>query len=324
MGDISYRNAINEALREEMARDERVFVLGEDISRYGGTHRVTGGLIDIFGEDRVRDTPISENTMVGTALGAALTGMRPIVEISYIDFTLLAFDQIVNQVAKFKYMTGGQANLPLVIRTQGGMGAGNAAQHSQSLESLFVHIPGLIVVMPSTPYDAKGLLKTAIRTDSPVVFIEHKRLYTTKGFIPEREYLLPFGQADIKREGRDVTVVATSAMVRVVLDVADELSKKDIHVEIIDPRTLVPLDVETIINSVKKTNRLLIVHESCVRGGVGSEIAAEVQKRAFDYLDAPVQRLGLPNVPIPYAESLEKLVLPDKTRIVETIIDIIK
>lgn len=319
MRDVSYRNAINEALQEEMARDESVFVMGEDISRYGGTHRVTGGLIDIFGEERVRDTPISENTIVGAAVGSALTGMRPVVEISYIDFTLLAFDQIANQAAKLKYMTGGQARLPLVIRTQGGIGSGNAAQHSQSLESLFTHIPGLIVVMPSTSYDVKGLLKTAIRNDNPVVFIEHKRLYATKGSLPEEEYLLPFGRAEVKLEGSDVTVVATSALVRVALNAAKQLSKEGIYVEIIDPRTLVPLDIGTIINSVEKTNKLIIAHESCVRGGIGSEIAAEVQERAFDYLDVPIQRLGVPNVPIPYAESLEKLIFPDEKKIIETI-----
>lgn len=316
MREISYRDAINEALQEEMKRDERVILLGEDISHYGGPRRVTWGLVESFGEDRVRDTPISENTIIGTGLGAAITGMRPLVEISYIDFALLAMDQIGNQVAKLSYMTGGQTKVPLVIRTQGGAGGGTGAQHSQSLEMLFVHIPGLKVVIPATPYDAKGLIKMAIRDDSPVVFIEHKLLYSTKGMVPEEEYLIPFGEAAIRRSGSDITMVTYSAMLSEVMAAADVLHQEEIEAEVLDLRTLVPLDIQSIRGSVKKTGRLLIIHEASLVGGMGAEIAAQVQEQAFDYLDAPVIRLGAVPIPIPYSESLEPLVFPNKGKIV--------
>jgi pyruvate/2-oxoglutarate/acetoin dehydrogenase E1 component len=248
-----------------------------------------------------------------------MTGIRTVAEIMYIDFTTCAMDQIVNQVAKMRYMSGGKAKIPLVIRTQGGGGRGNAAQHSQSLEALFLHIPGIKIVMPSTPYDARGLLKTAIRDDNPVMFIEHKLLYATKGSVPHGEYLIPFGQADIKRKGKDVTILAISYMVTKALMAADRLAEENIEVEVIDPRTLVPLDVETIFQSVHKTNRVVIVHEGCRRGGIGAEIASQIQEEAFDYLDAPVERVGALNVPIPYSESLEKAVIPDEEDIITAV-----
>jgi len=316
MREISYRDAINETLREEMERDERVILLGEDISLYGGPRRVTWGLVESFGGDRVRDTPISENTIIGTGLGAAITGMRPVVEISYIDFALLAMDQIGNQVAKLSYMTGGQTKVPLVIRTQGGSGGGTAAQHSQSLEMLFVHIPGLKVVIPATPYDAKGLLKTAIRDDGPVIFIEHKLLYVIKGMVSVKEYLIPFGELAIARRGSDITIVTYSAMLLKVMEAAEMLHQEGIEVEVLDLRTLIPLDIDGVLASVKKTGRLLIVHEASLVGGMGAEIAAQVQEQAFDYLDAPITRLGAVSVPIPYSESLERLVFPNKEKVV--------
>jgi pyruvate/2-oxoglutarate/acetoin dehydrogenase E1 component len=248
-----------------------------------------------------------------------MTGIRTIAEIMYIDFTPCAMDQIVNQVAKMRYMSGGKVKIPLVIRTQGGGGRGNAAQHSQSLEALFLHIPGLKIAMPSTPYDARGLLKTAVRDDNPVMFIEHKLLYATKGHVPDEEYLIPFGQADIKREGRDVTVVAVSYMVTKALKAADRLAAEGIEVEVIDPRTLVPLDLETLLQSVRKTNRAVIVHEGCRRNGIGAEVASCIQEEAFDYLDAPIQRVGALNVPIPYSEPLENAVIPNEEDIIKAV-----
>src|SRR3990172_1211463 len=261
MRKITYREAVREALREEMTRDARVFLLGEDIAEFGGSYKVTEGLLGEFGRERVRNTPLSEAAIIGSALGAALMGMRPIAEIMYIDFTAIAMDQIVNQVAKVKYMFGGKAKVPLVIRTQGGTGRSSAAQHAQSLEAWFVHIPGLKVVMPSTPYDAKGLLKSAIRDDNPVIFIEHKLLYTMKGEVPEEEYLIPLGKAEVKREGRDVTIVAYSRMVHVALAAAEKLATDGIEAEVVDLRTLAPMDEAAILGSVKKTNRLVIVQE---------------------------------------------------------------
>jgi len=303
-------------LKEEMQRDPSLMLIGEDIGRYGGIFGVTKGLLEEFGPHRVRSTPISESAIIGSALGAAMTGIRTVAEIMYIDFTTCAMDQIVNQVAKMRYMSGGKAKIPLVIRTQGGGGRGNAAQHSQSLEALFLHIPGLKIVMPSTPYDARGLLKTAMRDDNPVMFIEHKLLYATKGSIPDGEYLIPFGQADIKRRGKDVTIVATSYMVTKVLKAAELLAKEGIEVEVIDLRTLVPLDLETTLQSIRKTNRAVIVHEGCRRGGIGAEMASTITEEAFDYLDAPIERVGSLDVPIPYSEPLENAVIPGEKEIV--------
>lgn len=320
MREILYREALNEALREEMERDECVFVLGEDVAEpYGGVYRVTLGLSDIFGTDRVRNTPLSEVAIMGATLGSALTGMRPVGELMYIDFTAVCMDQIVNQIAKLRYMTGGQAVLPLVIRTQGGAGRSSAAQHAQSLEAWFMHTPGLKVVMPSTPEDAKGLLKTSIRDDNPVLFIEHKLLYNEKGQVPEEEYTIPFGVADVKRPGSDVTVIATSRMVLRSLKAAEQLEEEGISVEVVDPRTLVPLDEETMLESVRKTNRVVIVHEACRRGGVGAEIAAMIQEKAFDYLDAPIERVGAEDVPVPFAPILEDFVIPDEARIMDAV-----
>ena len=292
MREILYREALNEALHEEMARDPAVFVLGEDVGRYGGVLQVTRGLFDEFGAKRVRDTPISEAGFIGIAVGAAMTGLRPVVEIMYIDFSALAMDQIVNQAAKVRYMFGGKASVPLVMRTQGGGGRGNAAQHSQSLEAWFVHVPGLIVVQPSTPYDAKGLLKSAIRDDNPVIFIEHKLLYNTNGPVPREEYLIPLGVADIKRPGKDVTIVATSRMVLFALEAAEKLAADGIDAEVIDPRTLKPLDLPTIVQSVEKTGRLVVVNEGPLTGGFTAEVAARVQREAFDWLDAPIMQVA--------------------------------
>jgi pyruvate/2-oxoglutarate/acetoin dehydrogenase E1 component len=314
---ITYREALKEALREEMRRDERVFMLGEDIGIYGGALGVSAGLIEEFGPERIRNTPISEAAIAGAAVGAAAMGMRPIAEIMYIDFVTLSMDMLVNQAAKIRYMFGGKAKIPMVLRTQGGAGRCNAGQHSQSLEAWFVHIPGLYVIQPSTPYDAKGLLKSAIRDDNPVIFIEHKMIYATKGEVPEGEYLVPIGVADVKREGKDVTIVATSLMVLTALEAATELAKEGIEAEVVDPRTLNPLDIDTILNSVKKTNHLVILHEANERCGVGAEIAAQVADKGFDYLDAPIKRVCAPNSVIPYNQHLEKLFIPSKERVVE-------
>jgi pyruvate/2-oxoglutarate/acetoin dehydrogenase E1 component len=313
--EITFVESLRMTLKEEMERDPSLMLIGEDIGRYGGIFGVTKGLLEEFGPHRVRSTPISESAIIGSALGAAMTGIRTVAEIMYVDFTTCAMDQIVNQVAKMRYMSGGKAKIPLVIRTQEGGGRGNAAQHSQSLEALFLHIPGLKIVMPSTPYDARGLLKTAIRDDNPVMFIEHKLLYATKGFIPDGEFLIPFGQADVKRMGKDVTVIAISYMVTKALRAAERLAEEGVDVEVIDLRTLVPLDLETLLQSVRKTNRVVIVHEGCRRGGIGAEIACNIMEEAFDFLDAPIQRVGALNVPIPYSEPLENAVIPGEEEI---------
>lgn len=315
MPDVTFVESLRMTLKEEMERDPSLMLIGEDIGRYGGIFGVTKGLLEEFGPHRVRSTPISESAIIGSALGAAMTGIRTVAEIMYVDFTTCAMDQIVNQVAKMRYMSGGKAKIPLVIRTQEGGGRGNAAQHSQSLEALFLHIPGLKIVMPSTPYDARGLLKTAIRDDNPVMFIEHKLLYATKGFIPDGEFLIPFGQADVKRKGKDVTVIAISYMVMKALRAAERLAEEGVDVEVIDLRTLVPLDIETLLQSVRKTNRVVIVHEGCRRGGIGAEIASNIMEEAFDFLDAPIQRVGALNVPIPYSEPLENAVIPSEEEI---------
>ncbi|MDK2901743.1 MAG: acetoin:2,6-dichlorophenolindophenol oxidoreductase subunit beta [Thermosediminibacterales bacterium] len=320
MRKVKYATALKEALREEMQRDERVFLLGEDIGRYGGVFKVTEGLIDEFGHERVMDTPISEAAIIGAAIGSAITGMLPVAEIMFIDFATVAMDQIVNQAAKMRYMFGGQTGVPIVIRTNIGSGRGTAAQHSQSLHAWFMHIPGLKIAIPSTPYDAKGLLKSAIRDEDPVMFIEHKYLYPIEGEIPEGEYLVPFGKADIKKTGKDVTIVATSLMVQKSLAAAEQLEKEGISVEVVDPRTLVPLDKETIFESVKKTGKALIVDEGCKTCGIGAEIAALIQEEVFEYLDYPVKRLGSLDVPVPFCVKLEKLVPPSE----QNIIDIVK
>jgi pyruvate dehydrogenase E1 component beta subunit len=323
MREIEYREAIREAVIEEMDKDKSVFLIGEDIGVYGGAFRAYKGLLEKYGPERVVNTPISEIGIVGAGVGAALTGQRPITELMFIDFTTLAMDQIVNQAAKIKYMTGDSLNVPMVIRTQGGAGRGVAAQHSQSLEAWFYHVPGLKVVMPATAYDVKGLLKTAIRDDGPVVFLEHKMIYLIKGEVPEEEYTIPFGEADIKREGDDITVVAYSNMLFKSLEAARELEKDGISCEVVDPRTLVPLDIETIVESVKKTGRLVVVTEACKRGSVASDISAKVIEKAFDWLDAPVKIVAGLNTPIPYNSTLEQASIPHTKDIVAAVKDII-
>jgi pyruvate dehydrogenase E1 component beta subunit len=305
--------------RVDATDDERV--LGEDIAAgRGGIFGVTRGLLDRFGAERVRNTPLSEEIIVGTAVGAAVTGTRPVAELMYLDFVGLAMDQIVNQAAKLRYMFGGKARVPLVLRAQEGAGRGNAAQHSQSLEAWFVHIPGLKVVVPATPADAKGLLKSAIRDDNPTIFLEHKVLYASKGDVPEEDYVVPFGQAAIRRGGDDVTFVGIHTMVQRGLEAAEILAREDeIGLEVIDPRTLVPLDVDTIVESVKRTGRLVIAHEAYERGGIAGEIAMQVSERAFDYLDAPVVRVAGANVPIPYNLALERAAVPQTEQIVAAV-----
>ncbi len=323
MREIYYRQALSEALSEEMERDERVFLMGEDIGVYGGAYGVTRGLYEKFGEERVRDTAISEAAIAGAAAGAAMTGMRPVAEIMYIDFSTIATDQIINIAAKNRYMFGGKTTVPLVIRTEGGTGRGIAAHHSQSLEAWYVHIPGLYVVMPSTPYDAKGLLKSSIRNDNPVIFIEHKMLYGTKGLVPEEEYTVPLGVADVKREGGDITIIAYSKMVQVALSAADELTREGIECEVIDLRTLKPLDIETILESVKKTGKAIIVSEACKTGGVTGEVASQIMEMGFDYLDAPVIRVAGADVPIPMSPALEEVAIPQVSDIVEAVKEVI-
>lgn len=316
MPEITFVEALRTTLQEEMQRDPSLMLIGEDIGRYGGIFGVTKGLLDTFGPRRVRNTPISESTIVGSALGAAMTGVRTVAELMYVDFTTCAMDQLVNQVAKMHYMSGGKLRIPLVIRTHGGGGRGNAAQHSQNLEAWFLHVPGLKVVMPSTPADAKGLLATAIREDNPVLFIEHKLLYATKGMVPEGEHLIPLGQADIKRKGKDVTIVTISHMVLKALQAAERLAAEGIEAEVIDLRTLTPLDLACVLDSVRKTNRVVIAHEACRRGGFGGELAAQIQEEAFDYLDAPIQRVGSLDVPIPYSKPMEEYVIPGEEAII--------
>lgn len=320
MREITYVQAVAEALREEMVRDENVFLLGEDIGVYGGCFGVTKGFIKEFGEDRVMDTPISEAGFTGIAVGAAIMGMRPVVEIMFSDFITLATDNLVNQAAKIRFMLGGQVKVPMVLRTPVGSGTGAAAQHSQSLETWMTHIPGLKVVMPSTPYDAKGLLKVSIRDDNPVIFFEHKLLYKIKGEVPEGEYTIPIGKADIKRTGKDVTIITYSLMTHRALEAAEKLSRDGIDVEVVDLRSLYPLDKETIVNSVIKTGKVVIAHEAVKRYGVGAEIAALISdSEAFFHLDAPIKRLAGLETPIPYSPTLERDVVPQVEDIVKTV-----
>ncbi|MHB0978831.1 MAG: alpha-ketoacid dehydrogenase subunit beta [Thermoleophilia bacterium] len=315
---LTYVQALNEALREEMERDPTVFVMGEDIAVWGGggVFGVTKGLLEIFGPERVRDTPISEAGFTGVGLGAALTGMRPVVEYMYADFMMVAMDQIANQAAKIRYQFGGKARVPLVLRTQEGAGRGNGPQHSQSLEAWFCHIPGLKVAVPSTPADAKGLLKTAIRDDNPVVFLEHKLLYGKKGEVPAGEHLVPFGKANVLREGRHVTVVGIHVLNDMALEAAEILASEGIELEVIDPRTLVPYDRETVAASVRKTGRLIVAHQAPERAGMAAELIQCAVEDAFDYLDAPPVRICGANMPVPYAKSLEDAAMPQVDDIV--------
>ncbi|GAB4196146.1 MAG: alpha-ketoacid dehydrogenase subunit beta [Roseiflexaceae bacterium] len=317
MREITYVEAVREALRQAMSADERVFVIGEDIGVYGGAFGATAGLVQEFGEGRVIDTPISEAGIAGACVGAALTGMRPVGEIQFMDFVTLSMEQLVLQAAKIRFMFGGKASVPMVLRMPGGSGTGAAAQHSESLENWFVHVPGLKVVMPSNPYDAKGLLLAAIQDDNPVIVIEHKLLYKTKGHVPEEMYTVPLGQSLVVREGRDLTIVATSVMVARAQEAAAQLAQEGIEVAIIDPRTLNPLDSHPIIESVKQTGRALVIHEAVKTGGFGGEIvAAIVESEAFAYLEAPVRRLAGLDVPIPYNRTLERHAVPQVESIV--------
>jgi len=323
--EIRYLEALREAMIQEMERDETVFLIGEDIGAYGGAFQVTHGMLDKFGPERILDSPITEMGITGAAVGSALLGMRPIAEIMFMDFVTLASEQLVNQAAKLRFMFGGNATVPMVLRTPAGSGVGGSAQHSQSLENWFVHIPGLKVVMPSNPYDAKGLLIAAIRDNNPVVFVEHKLLYKMKGHVPEEPYTIPLGSAEVKREGRDLTIVATSIMVNRALEAAEQLAGEGIEVEVIDPRTLKPLDTDTIIQSVIKTGRLLIVHEAARTGGFGGELSAVIaESEAFGYLDAPIVRLAGRDIPIPYNRNLERHTVPQVENIVEKARDLVK
>ena len=317
MPEITYAQALKDAMSEEMRRDERVFLLGEDVGPYGGAFGVTRGMIEEFGPERVRDTPISEAAITGAAVGAAMTGMRPIVEIMFSDFITIAMDQLVNQAAKARYQFGGQASVPMVLRAPEGSGTGAAAQHSQSVEAWILNVPGLKVVAPSTPADAKGLLKSSIRDDNPVVFLEQKLLYRTKGEVPDGEHLVPLGVAEVKRPGNDITVITYGRMVARCLEAAGTLAREGVDAEVIDLRSLRPLDTATLVASARRTGRVLIVHEACQFGGFGGEIAAAIaDSEAFYYLDAPIRRLGGRDVPIPYNKTLEAAVVPTTESIV--------
>ena len=321
MRTITYRDALREAIREEMLRDERVFILGEDIAGYGGTYAVSKGLFEEFGEKRVRDTPLAEEVITGAAIGAALGGLRPILELMTINFSLLASDLLVNSAAKFRYMFGGQPHIPMVVRMPGGGGAQRGAQHSQMLESWYAHIPGLKVVMPATPYDAKGMLKSAVRDPNPVLFIEHELLYNVKGEVPDEgvDYTVPLDQGEIKREGQHVTIITFSRMLHVTLQAAEELAKEGIQAEVIDLRAIRPIDIDLILDSVRKTNRVVIAEEGWKYYGTGQGLAALIYEFAFDYMDAPVQHVNGADVPMPYSKVLERAALPNKNDIVKAV-----
>ena len=315
---IRYREALNQALREEMRRDPDVFVLGEEVAEYGGAYKVTEGLLEEFGPERVIDTPISEEAIVGAGVGAAMVGLRPVVELMTINFSLLALDQIVNHAAKIRYMSGGQLAIAAVIRAPQGAGLQLGAQHSQNLEAWYAHVPGLKVVIPGTPADAKGLLKSAIRDNNPVIFLEHEILYGTKGEVPEEEYTIPIGVAEIERNGKDVTLISYSRMRTLCVKAADQLAQEGIEAEVIDLRTLRPLDVETIVNSVKKTHRAIVVEEDWRFAGMGAQVVDKLALDAFDYLDAPIHRIAAADVPMPYSKQLEQIALPSVDEIVST------
>ncbi|WP_416197296.1 MAG: Pyruvate dehydrogenase E1 component beta subunit [Sporanaerobacter sp.] len=324
MKEMTYKEAVKLAMVEEMRRDENVFLMGEDVGLYGGAFGVSVGMLEEFGEERVRDTPISEAVIAGAAAGAAVTGMRPIAEIMFMDFSTIAMDALVNQAAKMRYMFGGKAKVPMVLRCPGGSGTGAAAQHSQSLEAWFCHVPGLKVVVPGTAKDAKGLLKAAIRDDNPVVFVEQKTLYKVKGEVPvDEDFVIPLGKGEIKKEGKDVTIISYGRMLPRALKVAEEMESEGISVEVLDPRTLVPLDKELIIESVKKTGRVVLVNEACKTGGYLGEIASViVESEAFDYLDAPIVRLAGLDVPVPYNPELEKAIVPSEEQIREAVLKV--
>ncbi|HZK53084.1 MAG TPA: alpha-ketoacid dehydrogenase subunit beta [Desulfosporosinus sp.] len=319
MAEKTYSQAINEALEEEMLKDEKVYILGEDVGAFGGCFGVTTGLFDKFGGERVIDSSLSETAIVGSCVGAAVAGLRPVPEIMFADFLGVCLDELFNQGAKIRYMFGGKAKVPMTLRLACGGGFSGAAQHSQSMEAWVCHVPGLKVIMPSTAADAKGLLKAAIRDDNPVVFLEHKGLYGVMGEVPEGEYTLPIGKADIKREGKDVTIFAYSSMVQIALAAAETLAQQGIEAEVVDPRTLVPFDKETLYKSIEKTGKLLIVHEAVKQGGFGGEVAAMVAEEAFDFLDAPIKRIGAPFAPIPFSAKLEGAYIPDEAKVVAAV-----
>ena len=325
MRTITYRDALREAIREEMLRDERVFILGEDIAGYGGTYAVSKGLFEEFGEKRVRDTPLAEEVITGAAIGAALAGLRPILELMTINFSLLASDLLVNSAAKFRYMFGGQPQIPLVVRMPGGGGAQRGAQHSQMLESWYAHIPGLKVVMPATPYDAKGMLKSAVRDSDPVLFIEHELLYNVKGEVPDEgvDFTVPLNQGEVKRQGQHVTIITFSRMLHVTLQAAEELAKEGIQAEVIDLRCIRPIDIDLILDSVKKTNRVVIAEEGWKYYGTGQGLAALIYEFAFDYMDAPIQHVNGADVPMPYSKVLERAALPNKSSVVNAVKSIV-
>ncbi len=321
MRTITYRDALREAIREEMQRDERVFIMGEDIAGYGGTYAVTKGLFEEFGEKRVRDTPLAEEAITGVAIGAALGGLRPILELMTVNFSLLAADMLVNNAAKFRYMFGGQPEVPFVVRMPGGGGAQRAAQHSQMFESWYAHIPGLKVVMPATPYDVKGMFKSAVRDPDPVLFIEHELLYNVKGEVPDEgvEYTVPLNRGEVKREGRHVSIISFSRMLHICMQAADDLAKEGIDAEVVDLRSIRPIDIDLITDSVKKTNRLVIAEEGWKYYGTGQGLAALIYEHAFDYMDAPIQHVTGADVPMPYSKVLERAARPKKSDIIDAV-----
>jgi pyruvate dehydrogenase E1 component beta subunit len=324
MRQLTFSEAIREAMAEEMGRDPAVFLMGEDVGKFGGVFGVSAGLLEEFGPERVRDTPISEQAIVGAGLGAALVGMRPIVEIMFADFVTVAMDLVVNQAAKARYMSGGKAQVPLIMRMVNGAPGSAAAQHSQSPEAWFMNVPGLKIAIPATPYDAKGMLKAAIRGQDPVRFFEHKMLYATKGEVPETDYIVPLGQAAVRREGTSATIIAIGGVLPTVMTAAERLAEQGISVEVIDPRSLVPLDAAALVASVRKTHRAVIVHEAHRRAGPGAEIAAVLAEEAIGYLDAPVVRVATKNVPFPYNPALEQFILPEVDDIIEAVSGVVR
>lgn len=317
----TYLQAIGDALKEEMRRDEKILIFGEDVAEFGNIFGVTRGMLEEFGPRRVRNTSISETAIIGTALGAAVTGLRPVAELMYADFTMVAFSELFHCVPKWRFMNGGEYKMPLVVRCAMGSSFGAGSEHSNCVESLFMHSPGMTIICPTTPYDAKGLLKSAIRSDNPILFCEHKQLYQTKGEVPEEDYTIPIGVADVKKEGRDVTVIAVGLMVRRALEAAGMLEKEGISVEVIDPRTLVPFDKETTFNSIRKTHHVVIAEESNKSAGIGAELAAMIQEELYDELDGPISRVAALDVPMPYNISLEKYVIPDAAKIAQAVRD---
>ena len=317
----TYLQAIGDALKEEMRRDEKILIFGEDVAEFGNIFGVTRGMLEEFGPRRVRNTSISETAIIGTALGAAVTGLRPVAELMYADFTMVAFSELFHCVPKWRFMNGGEYKMPLVVRCAMGSSFGAGSEHSNCVESLFMHSPGMTIICPTTPADAKGLLKSAIRSDNPILFCEHKQLYQTKGEVPEEDYTIPIGVADVKKEGRDVTVIAVGLMVRRALEAAGILEKEGISVEVIDPRTLVPFDKETTFNSIRKTHHVVIAEESNKSAGIGAELAAMIQEELYDELDGPISRVAALDVPMPYNISLEKYVIPDAAKIAQAVRD---